>query len=227
MSLALRVATIVAAAFAALSLAAVLIVRFVDPPGTPAMLADRLLGRAASIQHEWRSLSAIADALKRAVVASEDARFCRHAGFDWREIEDAIDDWADGERLRGASTISMQAARAAFLPPSRTILRKGAEAWLTVLIEAAWPKARVLEVYLNVVEWGQGIYGAEAAARHHFGKPAAALTPREAALLAAILPNPRTWRAAPPAPGVARRADRIQARAAALPWRAGAVCAAG
>ena len=163
----------------------------VPPPITPLMALRWLDG--AAIDRRWVPLDRIAPAMPRAAVASEDNLFCEHGGFDWRAIGDAADDYAAGKRLRGASTISMQVAKNVVLWPGRDFLRKGAEAYVTVFVEMLWSKRRIMEVYLNVAEWGDGIYGVEAAARAHFGKSAAALTPREAALLAAVLPNPREW----------------------------------
>lgn len=168
------------------------------------------------LRKQWMPLNRLSPWLLRAVVASEDARFCRHHGFDWVEIADAIDRFRAGDRLRGASTISMQTAKNLFLWPGRSLLRKAIESYLTVLIELTWPKSRILEVYLNVVEWGPGVYGAEAAAQAHFHKPALALTRREAALLAAILPDPRELSADRPSPYVDERAAAIEARLSAV-----------
>ncbi|HKJ74138.1 MAG TPA: monofunctional biosynthetic peptidoglycan transglycosylase, partial [Alphaproteobacteria bacterium] len=138
------------------------IYRFMEPPVTPLMLLREADG--APILKKWEPLSRISPALQRAVIASEDARFCQHFGFDWSAINGAIDRDAEGGRLYGASTISQQTAKNLFLWPSRTFLRKGIEAYFTVWLEATWPKRRILEMYLNVVEWGNGIYGAEQAA---------------------------------------------------------------
>nr|WP_281392802.1 monofunctional biosynthetic peptidoglycan transglycosylase [Roseospira goensis] len=185
--------------------------RWLPVPVTPLMLVR--VAQGEGLRHDWTALESIAPALVRAVIASEDARFCTHTGFDWREIRTAWEDWQDGGRLRGASTISMQTARSVFLWPNRDAVRKAAEVALTVPLEWGWSKRRIVEVYLNVAEWGPGVYGAEAAARHHFGVPATALTPTQAARLAAILPAPRTWSAAAPGEHVRRRAATIQARA--------------
>jgi monofunctional biosynthetic peptidoglycan transglycosylase len=149
----------------------------------------------------------------RAVIASEDNEFCHHWGFDFKELQDALDEAQDGGRLRGASTISQQTAKNVFLWPGRSYVRKGLEAYFTVLIEAAWPKRRIMEVYLNVIEWGPGIFGAEAASRHWFGKSASRLSQLEAARLAAILPNPIRYHANPPGPFVNGRSYTISARA--------------
>lgn len=183
---------------------------FLPPPVTPLMLIRAAEG--APIEREWVPFARIAPALARAVIASEDARFCRHHGFDWVEIDKAYQGWEEGEKLRGASTISQQLARNLLLWPGGGYLRKGAEAYLTVLVEALMSKRRILELYLNLVEWGPGIYGAEAAARAHFARHAAQLSPREAALLAAVLPDPRHWRPERPTPYLKERAQTILVR---------------
>ena len=203
-----------ALALAAASLGWAALYRVVPVPVTPLMLIRAAEG--AGLEREWRPLAAISPHLARAVIASEDTLFCGHSGFDWAAIGEAFEDNGDGAPLRGGSTISQQTAKNAFLWPERSWIRKGAEAWFTLLIEALWPKQRILEVYLNIVEWGDGVYGAEAAARHHFGKPAAALTRREAALLAVVLPSPRRWSPASPGPYVARRAGIIERRMAVV-----------
>jgi monofunctional biosynthetic peptidoglycan transglycosylase len=157
-------------------------------------------------RQEWRGLEEVSRTLVAAVIAAEDAHFCSHDGFDWEAIERAYQRNQEGQRLRGGSTISQQTAKNVFLWPERSWLRKGLEAWLTLLIEAFWPKWRILEVYLNVVEWADGVYGAEAAARHHFGKSAANLNRSEAARLALVLPAPRRWNPArPPTSTLLRR----------------------
>lgn len=188
--------------------------RFVPPPGTPLMLIRALQGEG--IEKTWRPLEAISPQAPRAVMASEDSRFCNHHGFDWIELGNAWTEWRRGRRLRGGSTISQQTVKNLFLWPGRSLVRKAFEAYLTVPLELLWSKARIIEVYLNIVEWGPGIYGIEAAARHHFGKPASALTRREAALLAAILPNPRRWSARRPTPYILARAATIEARMSAV-----------
>lgn len=198
----------------ALTVGWTLLYRLVPLPGTPLMLIRAAEG--AGIARDWRPLDAIAPTLARAVIASEDTAFCGHGGFDWGAIETALEENDEGKRLRGGSTISQQTAKNAFLWPDRTWIRKGAEAWFTLLIESLWPKRRILEVYLNIVEWGDGVYGAEAAARHHFHKPASALTRREAALLAVVLPSPRRWSPANPGAYVARRAGLIERRMAVV-----------
>jgi monofunctional biosynthetic peptidoglycan transglycosylase len=185
--------------------------REVPPPGTPLMLIRGVEGYG--IAKEWRSLDQISPHLVRAVIASEDAKFCTHHGFDWDAIREAWRRYRQGTgRLRGASTISMQTAKNVFLWPGRDWPRKGLEAYFTVLIELAWGKERIIETYLNVVEWGPGIYGAEAASQFHFHKPAAALTADEAAHLAAVLPDPLKWSASRPDRYVAGRAAFIRAQ---------------
>lgn len=185
--------------------------RFVPPPITPLMIVRLFQGE--TLRKAWVPLRRISPSLVRAVIASEDAKFCRHRGFDWVAIGEAWRDLRHGRRLRGASTITMQTAKNLLLLPNRTFLRKGIEAYLTVLLESTWSKRRILEVYLNIVEWGHGVYGAEMAARIHFAKSAASLSPREAALLAAVLPNPTGWSAARPTDYVATRAATVSARA--------------
>ncbi len=162
----------------------------------------------------------MADSLKLAVITSEDQKFPLHWGFDFDQIADALEDAELGSRLRGASTISQQTAKNLFLWPGQSWLRKGLEAAFTVLIEVTWPKRRILEVYLNVAELGSGIYGAEAAARHYFGRSAASLTAAESALLAAVLPNPAVLHVDAPSTYVRGRQRNIlrqMPRTAALP----------
>lgn len=184
--------------------------RFLSPPVTPLMLIRSAEGEP--IKQNWVALGQISPWLRRAVIASEDAQFCSNYGFDFGEIRAAIERAREGRRLRGASTISQQTAKNILLWPGRSFLRKGIEAYVTILLEIGWPKSRILEVYLNVIEWGHGIYGAEAAAEAHFHKPAAALTRHEAALLAAILPNPRRLSADRPSSYVEGRAVVIESR---------------
>jgi monofunctional glycosyltransferase len=187
-----------------------LVYRFVPPPVTPLMLIR--LAEGEGLHKDWQPLTKIAAALPEAAVAAEDNRFCEHWGFDWPALEGEIDSYLTGGRPRGASTITMQTAKNLFLWPARSLLRKLLEAVLTPQIALLWPKRRVIEVYLNVVEFGPGIYGAEAAARAYFGKPAAELSRREAALLAAVLPNPRTSSPARPSAYLRERAATIQTR---------------
>lgn len=192
----------------------VLVFAVLPAPVTPLMLIRAWDG--ARIEKHWVALARMAPRLPASVIAAEDNLFCRHAGFDVAAIRKAWDRNQRGGSLRGASTISQQTAKNLFLWPGRSFVRKGLEAWLTVYIEVLWSKRRTMEVYLNIVEWGPGVYGAEAAARHHFGKSAAALTAREAALLAAVLPNPRKWSAGQPGPYVRSRAEQLRGRASGL-----------
>ncbi|PZU73238.1 monofunctional biosynthetic peptidoglycan transglycosylase [Brevundimonas sp.] len=184
---------------------------FAIVPPTPTILMVQQAVRGEGLDYRWRGLNAISPHLVDAAIAAEDARFCAHRGFDMTAIEKALDHNADGGRLRGGSTISQQTAKNVFLWPSRDWVRKGLEAGYTVLIETVWGKRRIMEVYLNVVEWAPGVYGAQAASQHWFGKDARSLTRAEAARLAAILPSPRRYQAADPGPYVRRRAGRIQA----------------
>ena len=192
----------------------ILLYAVVPPPITPLMLIRLVEGEG--LRKDWTPLSRIAPAVSAAVIAAEDNRFCQHSGFDWDAIQDAYEDYQDGGGLRGASTISMQTAKNLFLWPGRSYVRKGLEAFLTPQLELLWSKRRVLEVYLNIAEWGPGLYGVEAAAHAYFGKPAAELDRREAALLAAVLPNPRRWSPARPTSYIGRRAETISARARQL-----------
>jgi len=173
----------------------VLVLRFVPPLGS-ALMVQRWVeahaaGRSFRIQYHWVPARQIAPSLRAAVIASEDQRFFEHGGFDWKAMQSALGEWREGEKLRGASTITQQVAKNLFLWPGRSFLRKGLEAWLTLWIELLWPKQRILEVYLNVVELGDGVFGAEAAAHRYFGRSAAQLGVYESALLAAMLPSPR------------------------------------
>lgn len=189
-----------------------LLFRFLPVPTTLLMISEGLFS-GTPVRNEWVSLRQISPNLVRSVIASEDGEFCNHYGFDFKAMEDAWKEAKRGERLRGASTISQQTAKNVFLWPGRSWIRKGLEAYFTVLIETLWPKRRIMEVYLNVIEWGPGTFGAEAAARKWFGKRAANLSPMEAARLAAILPNPNRYKANPPGPYVSSRGYTISARA--------------
>jgi monofunctional biosynthetic peptidoglycan transglycosylase len=184
--------------------------RFVNPPVSTLMLF-RVLG-GEGIEKSWAPLDRISPHLMRAVVVSEDGRFCDHWGVDLGAIKEAVQRSASGGIPRGASTISMQVTKNLFLWPQKSYLRKVIEIPLTLLSEIVWPKWRMLEIYLNVAEWGPGIYGAEAASRYHFHKPASRLSEGEAALLAASLPNPALRDAGDPGPRTSRKAGAIQAR---------------
>ncbi|MDX1527236.1 MAG: monofunctional biosynthetic peptidoglycan transglycosylase [Gammaproteobacteria bacterium] len=178
--------------------------RFVPPPITPLMVIRLFEGEG--IDKKWVPLDRISPHAIRAVMALEDTAFCSHSGFDWNEVASAVEDRLKGGRLRGASTISMQTAKNLFLWPERHIARKVLEAPMTVIIETFLDKRRILEIYLNVIEWGPGVYGIEAASRVYFGKSASNLSRREAALLAAVLPNPRRWSPAKPTEYILQRA---------------------
>ena len=180
----------------------VVVFRFVPVPTSGLMVQRRLeawsAGKPSVSRHTWVPLDQISPSLGVAVIAAEDQNFTDHFGFDWQAIEKAVQHNEHSRRKRGASTVSQQTAKNLFLWSSRSWTRKGLEAWFTLLIEVGWSKKRILEVYLNIVEFGDGIYGAEAAARTFFGKPAKRLTPSEAALLAAVLPNPHRFHANAP-----------------------------
>lgn len=217
------------AGFLGASLLPVLLLRWVPPPTTAFIVGRRIAAARErrpefAIRRRWVPRERIAAAAALAVVAAEDQKFPAHHGFDLESLQDALEERSAGGRARGASTISQQTAKNLFLWPGRSWLRKGLEAWLTALIELLWPKARILEVYLNVAEFGDGVYGVEAAAGAFFGKPASALGPREAALLAAVLPSPRRLHADRPSPYVRGRADWILAQMERLgrPWLRGA-----
>lgn len=190
---------------------AVLAYAVFDPPLTPLMLIRWAEG--LPLRRSWRPLEGISPHLVHAVIAAEDNLFCSHRGFDTGAIEGELRGWLlQGERPRGASTITMQTAKNILLWPGRDPLRKVVEAWMTPQIEAVWGKQRIMEVYLNVIEMGPGVYGAEAAARVFFGKPASGLTRNESALIAAVLPNPRRWHAGRPDPVTKARARLIDRR---------------
>ncbi len=189
-----------------------------NPSNTAFMAAglDRLQekkGADAELRHKWVDYPHISIHLKRAVVAAEDSRFLDHEGFDWEGMEKALEkNLKKGKIVAGGSTISQQLAKNLYLSPSRNPLRKIQEAIITVMIESLWSKRRILEVYLNVIEWGNGIYGAEAAARRYFKGPAAHLGPGQAAHLAAMIPNPRYYENRRNAKGLLKRQAIIQAR---------------
>lgn len=187
------------------SLAGVLVLRWAPVPTTALMLARRLEPKARAQVHAWVPLEEIAPSLGLAVLAAEDQNFSEHWGFDWQAIEKALAHNERSRRKKGASTVTQQTAKNLFLWEGRTWVRKGFEAWFTLLLELAWPKRRILEVYLNSVEFGEGVFGAEAAARTFFRKPAKRLSAEESALLAAVLPSPRRFRADAPSPYVRGR----------------------
>ncbi len=199
--------------FFILSIGAVIVLRFVPVYFTPLMgirmIEQIKAGEPVKCHHKWVPYNEISDHLKRAVIASEDQRFFQHKGFDRIEIEKAMKENKKRRRPRGASTISQQTAKNVFLWPKSSWIRKGLEAYFTVLIEFFWPKERILEVYLNCMETGNGIYGAEAIANHHFNTTASKLTAAQSALIAATLPNPRRFSSKKPSPYILKRQQEI------------------
>lgn len=189
--------------FFGLSIGLVILYRFLPVPITPLMII-RLFEQAVDSEKEmrlykdWESIENISRHAPQAVVAAEDQKFLDHHGFDLEAMKKAWENNKKGKRIKGASTITQQTVKNVFLWPSRSYIRKGLEAYFTVLVELVWSKERILEVYLNVIEMGDGIYGIEAAAQTFFKKPAANLTRGQAALIAAVLPNPRRWNPAKP-----------------------------
>lgn len=188
------------AAFVLSTAALVAALRFIDPPTT----SVRLLSSKPSTQ-QWMPLQQISPALSLAVIASEDQHFFSHSGFDWRAIKSAVSYNQQGKKLRGGSTITQQTAKNLFLWRERSWLRKGFEAYFTVLMEIMWPKSRILEMYLNVVEFGPDLFGAEAASQYYFNKPAKQLNQQQAARMASVLPNPGRYRIDRPGPFVLKR----------------------
>ena len=195
--------------FLVISILLVLLFKWLPIPLTPLMLIRYFEHPDESIRHEWVPMEEISPKLQLAVVASEDQNFMKHNGFDFDAIEKALESNRKGKRTRGASTISQQTAKNVFLWPQRSWLRKGLEAYFTFLIENLWSKQRILEVYLNSIEMGKGIYGAGAASQYWFHKPPARLSVYEAAALAAILPNPREYRANPASNYIQQRKNWI------------------
>lgn len=199
------------------SIGAVILFRFVPVPVTPLMIiravnqqgTDTQKERERHWQHQWVSYDEISPWMPRAVVASEDGRFYEHHGFDFKEIQNAIDEGKAGKRQRGASTISQQTAKNVFLWPGHSWVRKGLEAYFTVLIELFWSKERIMEVYLNSIEMGAGIYGVEAASQHYFGCTAKELSKPRAALIALCLPSPLKRDPAHPSSYMRRRQRTI------------------
>ena len=203
----------------------VAVYRFLPPPITILMIER--LAQGHGLDHRWRPLSQMSPALPRAAIAAEDARFCEHHGFDVRAIEKAIQhDQRRPNAIRGGSTISQQTAKNVFLWPERSWVRKGFEAYFTVLIEALWGKRRIMEVYLNTVEMGPGLYGVEAAAHHYFGVSARDVDAAQAARLIAILPSPLKWQAVDPGPYVRRRSGRIDKAEGTVRRDGGSACIA-
>ena len=205
--------------FVLASIALVLVYRVIDPPLTPLMVIRPLEGLATvdlvGVNKKWVNIEDVNPALLRSLIAAEDGRFFTHNGVDWKAVDQAQkrNEKSGGKKLYGASTITMQCARNVFLWQGRNYVRKALEMYFTYLIEFLWGKKRILEVYINVIEWGDGVYGVEAASEKYFGIPASQLSARQAALLASVLPNPRAWSPATPTAYINRRASMIQGRA--------------
>ncbi len=199
--------------FLGLSILSVIIFKWVPIPFTPLMITRiiefKMDGGDAIYSHKWVPLEEISPNLQLAVIASEDGNFLEHSGFDFKAIQKAFKSNSKGKKLKGGSTISQQTAKNVFLWQGRSYLRKGLEAYFTVLIELIWGKARIMEVYLNSIEMGNGVYGAQEAARHWYTTTAKELTPREAAGIAAILPNPRKFKASNSSSYTERRKVKI------------------
>ncbi|KCZ92665.1 monofunctional biosynthetic peptidoglycan transglycosylase [Hyphomonas johnsonii] len=204
-----RVVKVLAGLFVAFHLYALLL-KFAPAPGTILMVQRAISGE--TIRRDWVPLEDISPYLVSAVIAAEDTRYCQHHGVDPEAIEKAIGEYKSGKGVRGASTITQQTAKNVFFWNGGGAPRKAGDMWMATFVDFAWGKRRVMEVYLNVAEWGDGIFGAEAAAQARFGKPASDLSMREAALLAAVLPSPNKWRVDPPGPYVSKRAGTLQAR---------------
>jgi monofunctional biosynthetic peptidoglycan transglycosylase len=208
-------------AWSLITVATVVALRWVNPPTTAFMLRDRIgaiLGgkEGYEFRHEWRDWDRISPHAALAVVAAEDQKFPTHRGFDLEQIDKALEDRERGRRVRGASTLSQQVAKNLFLWPGQSWFRKGLEAGITVLIEFAWPKRRILEVYLNVAEFGRGTWGVQAASQRYFSRDADRLTRSQAALLAAVLPAPKRYRVDAPGPYVRKRQAWIERQMVAL-----------
>lgn len=208
-----RVLFLLVAILFLLSIGSVALYRYVPVPFTPLMLREALgaafKGGPTTFYHDWVPMEEMSPHLASAVVASEDQRFYTHNGFDWKEIGNAVEERKSGKRKRGGSTISQQTAKNVFTFCTSTWARKAVEAYYTVLIEWLWPKERILEVYLNSIEMGPRVYGAEAVAQHHFGKSADGLTRSDCALIAATLPNPKRYSSKTPSPYMRRRQNDI------------------
>ncbi|MEO9969042.1 MAG: monofunctional biosynthetic peptidoglycan transglycosylase [Hyphomonadaceae bacterium] len=184
--------------------------KFVRSPGSILMIERGLSG--ATVRRDWTPIEHISPELVRAVIAAEDTGFCRHDGVDIDAISKALEEREQGRGLRGASTITQQTAKNVFLWNGGGLARKAVEAWMATFVDFLWGKRRVMEAYLNIAEWGDGLFGAEAAAQAKFGKSARDLTKQEAALLAAVLPSPNKWRIDPAGPYVRRRTATLRAR---------------
>jgi monofunctional biosynthetic peptidoglycan transglycosylase len=199
--------------FFGISIILVILFKWIPVPITPLMVTraieNKLNGKEAYLNHDWEPLENISPNLQKAVIASEDGYFLKHHGFDFKAMQKAFKSNQKGRKLKGGSTISQQTAKNVFLWQGRSYVRKGLEAYFTVLIELIWGKERIMEVYLNSIEMGDGIYGAEAASQHWYKKESINLSPKEAAGIAAILPNPRKYKATNSSSYINRRKDKI------------------
>jgi monofunctional biosynthetic peptidoglycan transglycosylase len=199
--------------FFGISIILVILFKWIPVPITPLMVTraieNKLDGKEAFLNHDWEPLENISSNLQKAVIASEDGYFLKHHGFDFKAMQKAFKNNQKGRKLKGGSTISQQTAKNVFLWQGRSYLRKGLEAYFTVLIELIWGKERIMEVYLNSIEMGDGIYGAEAASQHWYKKEAINLSAREAAGIAAILPNPRKYKATNSSSYINNRKNKI------------------
>ncbi len=199
--------------FFATSLFAVMVFKFIPVFVTPLMVGRAIENMSKEqpleFSHDWVSIDDISPNMQKAVIAAEDSNFMTHNGFDFEAMKKALDNNSKGRRIKGGSTISQQTAKNVFLWHGRSYIRKGLEAYFTVLIEAIWGKERIMEVYLNSIEMGTNVYGVEAAAHHYFLKTASTLSRREAAAIAAVLPNPRKYKATNSSSYINRRKDRI------------------
>lgn len=196
-----------------------LVLKFMPVPGTLNMSQ-----RSETIKYDWVPLEEMSPYLAYAVIGAEDSRFCSHHGIDWKAIEKVLDEREAGKTRRGGSSITQQVAKNVYLWNGGGWARKVPETWLALYLDAIWSKRRIMEVYLNIAEWGDGIFGAEAAARARFGKSAKDLTAREAALLASVLPSPNKWRVDPPGDYVKRRAKTLMTRTADVKWGGYGTC---
>lgn len=203
-------ALIVAAILVALPHVAIAALRWINPPGSM-LMASRLID-GYGLERQWRPIASIGGDLPRQIIASEDNRFCFHGGVDWQEFWKVFERYREGDAVRGASTITMQLARNLFLWQGRDPVRKALEIWLALAMDAWLPKKRIVELYVNIVEWGPGLYGAEATAQRYFGKPASRLSVTETSLMAAALPAPLRWNAGRPTAYLAERAATIRYR---------------
>ncbi len=199
--------------FFGISIFLVVVFKWVPVPFTPLMVTrvieSKIDGEDAVFSHDWEPIENISPNLQKAVIASEDGNFLTHNGFDFEAMQKAYENNNKGKKLKGGSTISQQTAKNVFLWQGRSYIRKGLEAYFTVLIELIWGKERIMEVYLNSIEMGKGVYGAQAATQHWYQKNASSLTTREAAGIAAILPNPRKFKASNSSSYINRRKDKI------------------